>query len=96
LQLRFYLNLNVVLWIINIWFWFAIAANGSSYRKHFPKPEDFAKAIYTFDIGQNDIAEILSKVGKEDSHALISNIVENFSTKVQVSDRVVFFIFWYI
>ncbi|KAK2413686.1 GDSL esterase/lipase [Trifolium repens] len=62
---------------------FFTQANGSSYRKHFPKPEDFAKAIYTFDIGQNDIAEILSKVGKEDSHALISNIVESFSTKVQ-------------
>jgi hypothetical protein len=95
LQLRFYLNLNVVLWIINIWFWFAIAANGSSYRKHFPKPEDFAKAIYTFDIGQNDIVDILSMVRKEDFHALISNIVEVFSTQVQVSDRVVF-IFWYI
>jgi hypothetical protein len=81
--------------MINIWIWYAIAANESSYRKHFPKPEDFAKAIYTFDIGQNDIVDILSMVGKEDFHALISNIVEIFSTQVQVSDRVVF-IFWYI
>ncbi|CAJ2669668.1 unnamed protein product [Trifolium pratense] len=57
--------------------------NGSSYRKHFPKPEDFSKAIYTFDIGQNDIADVISKVGKEDSHVLISNIVEYFSTQIQ-------------
>ncbi|GAU29023.1 hypothetical protein TSUD_165410, partial [Trifolium subterraneum] len=62
---------------------FFTEANESSYRKHFPKPEDFAKALYTFDIGQNDIVDVMTKMGKEDSHVLISNIVELFSKQVQ-------------
>jgi len=75
----------------NVWFWFA--ANKSSYIRHFPRPEDFAKAIFILDIGQNDIADVISKVGKEDSHALISNIVEYFSKQIQVSNTCYFFIY---
>ncbi|XP_027347243.1 GDSL esterase/lipase At5g14450-like [Abrus precatorius] len=55
----------------------------NSYRRHFPRPEDFAKAIYTFDIGQNDIAAAINKVGMEDSHVAISGIVEYFANQVQ-------------
>ncbi|XP_045798248.1 GDSL esterase/lipase At5g14450-like isoform X1 [Trifolium pratense] len=62
---------------------FFMKENESSFGKHFPKPEDFSKAIYTFDIGQNDMTDVISKMGKEDSHVLISNIVELFSKQVQ-------------
>ncbi|XP_058739424.1 GDSL esterase/lipase At5g14450-like [Vicia villosa] len=62
---------------------FFTQANKNSYTTHYPKPEEFAKAIYTFDIGQNDIAYVLSKYGKEDSQTLISNIVEYFSKQLQ-------------
>lgn len=62
------------------------AAKKKSYARHFPKPEDFAKAIYTFDIGQNDIAAAIGNVGKEDSQAVITDIVDYFANQVQVSD----------
>lgn len=60
--------------------------NKKSYERQFPKPKDFAKAIYIFDIGQNDIADVINKVGKEDSHEMISNIVDYFNKQLQVSD----------
>ncbi|XP_061358073.1 GDSL esterase/lipase At5g14450-like [Gastrolobium bilobum] len=62
---------------------FFTQAKKNSYRKHFPGPEDFAKAIYTLDIGINDIADALQNVGKEDSQAVILDIVEYFSNQVQ-------------
>lgn len=62
---------------------FFTQANKSSYIRHFPRPEDFAKSIFILDIGQNDIADVITKVGKEDSHALISNIVDYFSKQIQ-------------
>ncbi|KAL2320186.1 hypothetical protein Fmac_029155 [Flemingia macrophylla] len=55
----------------------------NSFRKHFPRPEEFAKAIYTFDIGQNDIAAAINNVGKEDSHAVISDIVDYFANQLR-------------
>jgi len=62
------------------------AQGKNSFKGHFPRPEDFAKAIYTFDIGQNDIAAAINKVDTEDSHAVISDIVDYFENQVQVSD----------
>ncbi|KAJ1422414.1 SGNH hydrolase superfamily [Sesbania bispinosa] len=57
--------------------------NGNSYTTQFPRPEDFAKAIYTFDIGQNDIAAALQKLGEEDSQAVvISDVVELFGKQI--------------
>ncbi|BAT74228.1 GDSL esterase/lipase At5g14450-like [Vigna umbellata] len=48
----------------------------------FPRPEDFAKAIYTFDIGQNDIAAALQRMGQENSEAVISDMVDQFSNQL--------------
>ncbi|XP_014507802.1 GDSL esterase/lipase At5g14450-like [Vigna radiata var. radiata] len=48
----------------------------------FPRPEDFAKAIYTFDIGQNDIGAALQRMGQENSEAVISDIVDQFSNQL--------------
>ncbi|KAK7395818.1 hypothetical protein VNO78_16389 [Psophocarpus tetragonolobus] len=55
----------------------------NSFTKDIPRPEDYAKAIYTFDIGQNDIAAVISQSGMEYSHAVISEIVDNFTSQVQ-------------
>lgn len=63
----------------NTCLWFV--ANG----RNFPRPEDFAKAVYTLDIGQNDIAAALQKVGEEDSKAVITDIVDHFGEQVKVS-----------
>ncbi|KAK7339619.1 hypothetical protein VNO77_20297 [Canavalia gladiata] len=48
----------------------------------FPRPEELAKALYTFDIGQNDIAAVLQRMGQEDSEAAISDIVSQFVNQV--------------
>ncbi|KAK7293493.1 hypothetical protein RJT34_16359 [Clitoria ternatea] len=59
-------------------------AERNSFTRNFPKPEDFAKAIYTFDIGQNDIAAAISNgMGMEDSQPVISDIVDYFANQVQ-------------
>lgn len=54
----------------------------------FPRPEDFAKAIYTFDIGQNDIAAALQRMGQENTEAAISDIVDQLSNQLIVSDSI--------
>ncbi|XP_057720175.1 GDSL esterase/lipase At5g14450-like [Arachis stenosperma] len=51
------------------------------YTVNFPRPEEFAKAIYTFDIGQNDIA---LGMGHQDSQALISDMLENFLKQIKI------------
>ncbi|KAH1262137.1 GDSL esterase/lipase [Glycine max] len=56
----------------------------NSFREHFPRLEDFAKAIYIFDIGKNDIVAAINRVGQEDSHAVISDIVDYFENQIQV------------
>ncbi|KAK7339620.1 hypothetical protein VNO77_20298 [Canavalia gladiata] len=56
----------------------------SSYSRHFPRPEEIAKAIYTFDIGQNDLSLITNNMSKEDSDAVISEMVGKFSNQVQI------------
>ena len=60
------------------------AEGRNSFREHFPRLEDFAKAIYIFDIGQNDIVAAINRVGQEDSHAVISDIVDYFENQIQV------------
>ncbi|KAI9072131.1 hypothetical protein K1719_045908 [Acacia pycnantha] len=59
------------------------SGNNHPCRKQFPRPEDFPKAIYVAILNQNDIAAAIDRVGKEDSHAVISDIVHQFSTQVQ-------------
>ncbi|KAI3843068.1 hypothetical protein MKX03_018323 [Papaver bracteatum] len=48
-----------------------------------PKPEDFSKALYTFDIGQNDLAFGLGNSSESETLASIPNILDLFSTAVQ-------------
>ncbi|XP_026377673.1 GDSL esterase/lipase At5g14450-like [Papaver somniferum] len=48
-----------------------------------PKPEDFSKALYTFDIGQNDLAFGLGNSSENETLASIPNILDLFSTAVQ-------------
>ncbi|KAJ7974678.1 GDSL esterase/lipase [Quillaja saponaria] len=50
-----------------------------SYTRHVPRPEEFAKAIYTFDIGQNDVA----RMSNQDFVQVIPDIVEQFAKEVQ-------------
>ncbi|KAF7819503.1 GDSL esterase/lipase [Senna tora] len=57
--------------------------NQANETRQFPRAEEFGKAIYTLDIGQNDIAAAIDRVGMEDSHQVISDIVDHFATQIQ-------------
>lgn len=51
-----------------------------------PRPEDFPKALYTFDIGQNDLAFGFQNSPEEQVRASIPDILDQFSKAVQVSN----------
>ncbi|XP_021733716.1 GDSL esterase/lipase At5g14450-like [Chenopodium quinoa] len=48
-----------------------------------PRQEDFAKALYTFDIGQNDLSVAFRTMNNEQIRAAIPNIISQFSSAVQ-------------
>ncbi|KAL5572811.1 hypothetical protein UlMin_022408 [Ulmus minor] len=56
----------------------------SAYEKSkLPNPEDFAKALYTFDIGQNDLSVGFRKLSSEQLLAAIPDIVNQLAKAVQ-------------
>ncbi|PSS01314.1 GDSL esterase/lipase [Actinidia chinensis var. chinensis] len=52
-------------------------------KSRLPKPEDFSKAIYTFDIGQNDLAIGFQNTNIEQVRASIPDILDKFSQAIQ-------------
>ncbi|XVF60192.1 hypothetical protein PTKIN_Ptkin08bG0024700 [Pterospermum kingtungense] len=58
-------------------------AKRSSQRSDLPRPEDFPKALYVFDIGQNDIAAGLRKKNDTYFHLSVPDIVEQLAKAVQ-------------
>ncbi|KAK8619078.1 hypothetical protein V6N13_133045 [Hibiscus sabdariffa] len=48
-----------------------------------PRPKDFSKALYIFDIGQNDVAAGLRKKNDTDFHASVPDIVDQLAKAVQ-------------
>ncbi|CAL5370144.1 unnamed protein product [Camellia sinensis] len=48
-----------------------------------PKPEDFSKALYTFDIGQNDLSVGFRKLSNEQLRAAMTDIVNQLASAVQ-------------
>lgn len=49
-----------------------------------PKPKTFQKAIYTIDIGQNDIADVLYKMTHDEALAAIPAMIEQVVTAIRV------------
>lgn len=50
-----------------------------------PKEEYFSKALYTFDIGQNDLtAGFLGNKSIQQVNATVPDIVSSFSTSIKV------------
>ena len=62
-----------------------MVAKDESQRNTLPRPDDFKKAIYTIDIGQNDLAYVFRTLGVEASQAEIPDIVNQFAASIQVS-----------
>ncbi|KAA8530175.1 hypothetical protein F0562_004884 [Nyssa sinensis] len=58
-------------------------AKEPSDRSNLPNPEDFSKAIYIFDIGQNDLAVGFRTMSDEQLQAAIPDIVNQFAAAVQ-------------
>lgn len=59
---------------------------GSSYIKSsLPRPEDFAKALYTLDIGQNDLHGGFWSMTEKQVLASIPNIINRFALALEVT-----------
>lgn len=52
-----------------------------------PRPEDFAKALYTFDIGQNDLSVGFRKMSFDQLRAALPDITNQLASAVQVLSR---------
>ncbi|KAL6960319.1 hypothetical protein U1Q18_041819 [Sarracenia purpurea var. burkii] len=59
------------------------AINETFRRSNLPIPEEFSKALYTFDIGQNDLAVGFRKMTDEQLRAAIPDIVNQLAAAVQ-------------
>lgn len=62
-----------------------MSAKGPSDRSKLPRPVDFSRALYTFDIGQNDLSAGFRTMSEQQLHAAIPDIVNQLATAVQVS-----------
>ncbi|XP_059433933.1 esterase-like [Corylus avellana] len=61
-----------------------IREKGGIYANLMPKKDYFPKALYTFDIGQNDLGEgFFGNMTIEEVNASVPDIVNNFSTNVK-------------
>lgn len=49
-----------------------------------PRPEEFAKALYTFDIGQNDLYTGFRKMSFDQIRASLPDIINQLASAVQV------------
>ncbi|XP_028792951.1 GDSL esterase/lipase At5g14450-like [Neltuma alba] len=58
-------------------------ANTSMERSKLPVPEEFSKALYTFDIGQNDLSVGFRKLNTDQLRAAIPDIVNQLASAVQ-------------
>ena len=59
---------------------------GGIFATLMPKGDYFSKALYTFDIGQNDLSEgFFGNMTIEEVNASIPNIVNKFSINVKVN-----------
>ena len=61
------------------------AAKKNSHRRNLPRPQDFSDALYTFDIGQNDIAAGIQKSSSENFGAVLPDIIDQLASAVKVS-----------
>ena len=61
------------------------AAIDDSIRSTLPVPEEFSKALFTIDIGQNDLSAGFRKMTNDQFRKAIPDIINEFATAVEVS-----------
>ncbi|XP_057443540.1 GDSL esterase/lipase At3g27950-like isoform X2 [Lotus japonicus] len=64
------------------------------FKSYLPRPEDFSKALYTIDIGQNDLGFGLMHTSEEEVLRSIPEMMRNFTYDVQVLYDVGARVFW--
>ncbi|KAH7570373.1 hypothetical protein JRO89_XS05G0094400 [Xanthoceras sorbifolium] len=58
-------------------------AKSSQIKSTFPRMEDFSKALYTLDSGQNDLHFWLTTIGEEQAKASIPSIINQFAMAIE-------------
>ncbi|XP_057547097.1 GDSL esterase/lipase At5g14450-like isoform X2 [Amaranthus tricolor] len=58
-------------------------ANSSINRSRLPRLEDFSKALYTFDMGQNDITIALASSTEDQSREMIPKLIEYLASAIE-------------
>lgn len=61
------------------------SGGGLYVRSKLPRPGDFSKALYTLDIGQNDLHAGLKSMTEKQLLAYLPNIINQFSQAVEVT-----------
>lgn len=59
----------------------------SNVKASLPRPEDFSKALYSFDIGQNDLHAGLKTMTEDQLKASFPNIISMLAQAVKVTER---------
>lgn len=62
-----------------------ISAKNESDKSNLPNPDDFSKALYIIDIGQNDLGACFRSLTNPQCIATFPDIIQDFATAVQVS-----------
>lgn len=73
-----------VIFLLLLMFGFLFSDIKSETKGNLPRPEDFSEALYTFDIGQNDLYDELRWMTVEQIQASISNITQKLASVVEV------------
>lgn len=63
-----------------------IREEGGIFARLMPREEYFEKALYTFDIGQNDLGAGFFSMSVEEVNASVPDMINAFSTNVEVCD----------
>ncbi|KAJ4960694.1 hypothetical protein NE237_020604 [Protea cynaroides] len=60
-----------------------LAGKSVACKNDLPRPEDFSKALYTFDIGQNDLSFGFQNMTEDQVRASVPDILDQFSWAIQ-------------
>ncbi|PIA30281.1 hypothetical protein AQUCO_05600007v1 [Aquilegia coerulea] len=58
-------------------------AKNPSENAYLPNPDEFSNALYTFDIGQNDLSHVIGKVPDDQAKAIVPDMIQQYSAAIQ-------------
>ncbi|KAF5182317.1 GDSL esterase/lipase [Thalictrum thalictroides] len=58
-------------------------AKNPSENAYLPNPNEFSNALYTMDIGQNDLSHVIGKVPDDQAKAIIPDMIQQYSAAIQ-------------